>query len=456
MAESTGKKRLEMVRLLLHTIFLFLFFSCVAQKPTATRTALDDLLADTTFRNAHVGVSIYDPSLKKFIYSFQADKYFVPASNVKIATCYAAMKYLKHILPGAKYFENDTAIYLIPTGDPTFLHRDFEVHPLLNFLKQQNKKIFITDSNWKEKELGKGWSWDDFSDEYMVERNSFPVYGNTLRWVQEKLRSQAQSTEQSFSVYSDPEVNWKVKFQPDTGVRKFKVTRDRFANIFTVEQGNEPIKEAYVPFIVNGLSATLELLPDTLGKKIEVNNSFYLTDPNQHVVWSQPTDSVLRPMMHRSDNFYAEQLLLMVSEEKTGIMNDEVIIDTLLNGPLRSLQNKPVWVDGSGLSRYNLFTPNNFVFILDSMQAEFGIERMKAILPTGDSGTLKGYYVSDNGKIFAKTGSMSGVLAFSGYLFTNNGRLLIFSVLVNNYSGTGSPGRRAIEKFIKRVRAGVR
>ena len=119
--------------------------------------------------------------------------------------------------------------------------------------------------------------------------------------------------------------------------------------------------------------SAFELLPDTLGKKIEVNNNFYLTDPQQHVVWSQPTDSVLRPMMYNSDNFFAEQLLLMVAEERTGVINDAAIIDSIT----QKLKNKVVWVDGSGLSRYNLFTPDAFVEILDSMRVEFGMDALK-------------------------------------------------------------------------------
>ena len=135
----------------------------------------------------------------------------------------------------------------------------------------------------------------------------------------------------------------------------------------------------------------------------------------------------------------------MVSEEKTGVLNDEVIIDTVT----RRLKNNVVWVDGSGLSRYNLFTPDAFIEILDSMRTEFGMERLKMIFPTGDSGTLKNYYSDYNGRIFAKTGSMGGVLALSGYLYGKNNRLLLFSVMVNNYNGVNSVGRRRIEKFIK-------
>ena len=60
-------------------------------------------------------------------------------------------------------------------------------------------------------------------------------------------------------------------------------------------------------------------------------------------------------------------------------MNDEKIIDTLLKTDFKDLPQKPRWVDGSGLSRYNLFTPQDFVAILNKMKNEFGMERIKVI-----------------------------------------------------------------------------
>jgi len=441
-----------MKSIIVYLFFLLVFGSCAAQRPASGRSPVASFLADTVFRNAHVGISVYEPATGKYVYEYQSEKYFVPASNVKIITTYAVMKHLKHILPGLRYYENDTAVYLVPTGDPSFLHRDFMEQPVFRFLKEQPKKIFITDKNWKDHELGQGWSWDDFSDEYMTERNAFPVYGNTIRWVQEKLLNNSMGIEQSFSTYSDPEVNWKVRFEVDSTKKKFRVRRDRMSNVFYITEGTENRKEVFVPFITNGVQTTLELLEDTLGKTIAVANNFLVSDPQRRTVWSQPTDSILRPMMYRSDNFFAEQLLLMVSEEKLGIMDAELIIDTLLNNDLRELPQAPVWVDGSGLSRYNLFTPRDFVWVLNRMRAEFGMDRIREIFPTGDSGTLKGYYSADNGRIYAKTGSMSGVVAVSGYLYTRTNRLLVFSVLVNNYKGTGAAARRSIERFVKRLR----
>jgi D-alanyl-D-alanine carboxypeptidase/D-alanyl-D-alanine-endopeptidase (penicillin-binding protein 4) len=243
-----------------------------------------------------------------------------------------------------------------------------------------------------------------------------------------------------------------VRFKTDTTIRTFKVERDKCENVFHVTEGPENYKEQSVPFIVNGIQSSLELLKDTIGKQVLISNNFRVPVPQPAVIWSQPADSLLRPMMYRSDNFFAEQLLLMVSAEKLGIMSDALIIDSILRSDLATLTPRPVWVDGSGLSRYNLFTPHNFIGILDRMQNEFGMDRIKAVFPTGDSGTLKGYYLKDNGNIYAKTGSMSGVLALSGYLYTKKNKLLLFSVLINNYNGVFSVARRKLEKFLQEVR----
>jgi D-alanyl-D-alanine carboxypeptidase/D-alanyl-D-alanine-endopeptidase (penicillin-binding protein 4) len=157
-------------------------------------------------------------------------------------------------------------------------------------------------------------------------------------------------------------------------------------------------------------------------------------------------------MMFNSDNFFAEQTLLMVSNEKLGYMGDEQIIDTLLKTDFKDLPTKPRWVDGSGLSRYDLFSPKDFIYILNKLQSEFGFTRMKRILPTGGQGTLTNYYEGDAGFIYAKTGSMSNNVSLSGYLITKKNKLLIFSVIINNFDGSGKSGRRAIEKLIKSIR----
>ena len=153
-------------------------------------------------------------------------------------------------------------------------------------------------------------------------------------------------------------------------------------------------------------------------------------------------------MMHRSDNFFAEQTLLMVSNQILGVMNDDKIIDTLLKTDFKDLPQKPNWADGSGLSRYNLFSPQDFVFVLNKMRNEFEWKRITTIFSTGGSGTLSARYKNLEGKIYAKTGTLSNNLALSGYVITNKGKTLIFAILVGNHTAAGVDIRNAMEQFL--------
>ncbi|HEX7902401.1 MAG TPA: D-alanyl-D-alanine carboxypeptidase, partial [Chitinophagaceae bacterium] len=67
-------------------------------------------------------------------------------------------------------------------------------------------------------------------------------------------------------------------------------------------------------------------------------------------------------------------------------------------------------------------------------------------------GTINSYYKNEAGFIFGKTGTLSGVVAFSGFLYTKKGKLLIFSTLVNNHQASVTDIRRAIEKFLLGIR----
>ena len=453
----------------LRTLFLLsglsvvqLFFSCTTQKGAQKQPSHQHVELDSSLSSAHVGISVYDITDKKFLYNYQEANFFLPASNTKLFSLYEGLKWLGDSLPTAHYLQTDTAFYLLPTGDPTLLHPDFEWQPLISLLQKIKKNIYILDANWDDQPWGSGWSWDDYNDDYMPERNALPVYGNFIRWVQEMQHTGEPGARASASIYSVPEVNWKVRFSPDTSSRRFHVQRKINENVFEVTEGVEEQRVQDVPFITHGLESAVELLKDTVSENIyqldkyrsaQLLASFKKRGLSLAFLHSQPVDSLFRPMMYRSDNFFAEQTLLMVSNQKLGIMNDQMIIDTLLKTDLKNLPQKPNWADGSGLSRYNLFTPLDFVWLLDTMQFEFGLDRMKRLLPTGGTGTLRNYYKQDSGYIFAKTGSLSDVLALSGYIISKKNHLLVFSVLVNNHLGPSYLVRRAVESFLHGIRS---
>lgn len=415
----------------------------------------ETLLRQPGLRAAQVGICLFDPATATYIYNYQGDKYFIPASNTKLFSLYAGMKCLGDSLVGMRYRTNDTALFIVPSGDPTLLHPAFTDQPVIRLLQNAHRNIYLSDGNWQDRPLGRGWAWDDYNDDYMPERSAFPVYGNLIRWVQDTV---------SGSFYSIPEIDWPVRFSSDSSNQGFSVRRDFHNNSFEITEGRSRVHEQDVPFITQGGASAALLLKDTVGRKVGLSKlpGLRVSYPSGQgrkdpfpaltTLHSRPADSLFRSMMYNSDNFFAEQTLLMAGNELLGEMNDARVIDTLLNGDLKDLPQRPVWVDGSGLSRNDLFSPQDLIWLLNKMSKDFGLTRMKGILPTGGKGTLSAYYKQDSGFIYAKTGSLSGVAALSGYLITKKNHLLLFSILINNYTGGGVTVRRQMEQWIHRVR----
>ncbi len=441
-----------------YSIFLvpcsIFIFSCSLSKQIS-RQADTILLKDSVISTGHIGISIYEPATGKYWYEHDATKYFVPASNTKLFTLYAGMKYLGDSLVGARVEERWNGINIYGTGDPTFLHPDFKFQPVFDYAKSKKGNIvsFIQNEDYKNigalKQYGKGWSWDDYNDDYMPERSFYPIYGNVVNFSLDSLRNL-----KIIPAYFNDYTWWNKE---DTN--SFLIKRDRSGNTFNIQGSQITKKQIAIPFLtiesysVDKFTTNIiaALLSDTLGYNVKQATSGVQYKMHR-AIYSQPTDSLFKPMMHNSDNFFAEQTLLMVSNEKLGYMSDEAIIDTLLKTDLKDVPQKPKWVDGSGLSRYNLFTPRSFIYILGKLKNEFGWERLKNILPTGGEGTLKSLYIKDSGSIYAKSGTLSNHCALSGYLITNKGKILIFSILANHFQGGATPVRQATQQFLEEIR----
>ncbi|HUS03057.1 MAG TPA: D-alanyl-D-alanine carboxypeptidase [Chitinophagaceae bacterium] len=432
-----------------HFLFLipYFLFSCSISKQIS-KQADTILLKDSVIRFGHIGISIYEPATGKYWYNFQAEKYFVPASNTKLFSLYAGMKYLGDSITAFRYAEDQNSIVIEPAGDPTFLHPDYKDQRAFTFLKEKKKPVVILNNKWRANAMGFGWTWDGYTSTDGIERSPFPIYSNLIKWVQVKDKP-AESKLEGNLVFSEPDVTWKVNFSEDTNRNNFSVHRKREDNIYEITFGRERRREITIPFVTNGVETAAELLRDTLNVPVSVATT---TSRNLKVFHSRPVDLLFMPMMHNSDNFFAEQTLLMASNAKLGYMSDRRMIDTLLRSDLKDIPQMPRWVDGCGLSRYNLFTPKDFIYILQKLKDEFGLERLKLILPTGGTGTLSSLYIQDSGYIFAKTGTLSNHIALSGFLITKKNKLLIFSILPGNFTAAATPVRKAIEKFLSYIR----
>ncbi|RYY53546.1 MAG: hypothetical protein EOO09_17630 [Chitinophagaceae bacterium] len=422
----------------LFALSLLAFVSCktAGKTGTASRT----LRLSPALLDAHTGISVTDASTGEIVYAFQDNKYFVPASNTKILSCYAVMKYLGDSIPGIRYrIGDDSTLFISGLGDPSFLHRGFPRQRVLDFLK------LFPRINWMEQifdeSLGSGWAWDDYLDAYMVQRSPLPMYGNTVRF----------SLDATGAIASYPAV-FSTQLKPGSaaGPAGMRVERDWDRNDFTVLPGDRSSQE--IPF--NTTMGTMrELLEKATGRPVEMDPFAALPEKDSRVLFSIPVDSLLRPMMFRSDNFFAEQSLMMVSQKMLGRFGITAVIDTVLRTDLRDLPQSPRWEDGSGLSRYNLVSPLDLTTMLRKIIAlPRGRERLMAVFPSGGKGTLENYFHAAEPYIYAKTGTLSGVVALSGLIRAKSGRELLFSVLVNNSRAPASEVRAAVETFLLQLR----
>jgi D-alanyl-D-alanine carboxypeptidase/D-alanyl-D-alanine-endopeptidase (penicillin-binding protein 4) len=153
---------------------------------------------------------------------------------------------------------------------------------------------------------------------------------------------------------------------------------------------------------------------------------------------SPPLGEIVDVTMKWSRNLYAETLLYALSpagEPATGARGLEAIRETLSSWGIVPDSYRPR--DGSGLSRYDYVSAEMMIHVLEHIAGDSKhAELFRAALPVGGiSGTLatrlKG--TPAEGRVFAKTGSMSNIRALSGYITTVDGHPLVFSILVNNY-----------------------
>ncbi|MEC5147728.1 D-alanyl-D-alanine carboxypeptidase [Chitinophaga sp. 212800010-3] len=427
-----------MKKLLAALITLLVSLPVAGQVPAIKKWSETEFLHKSPLEHAHVGICIYEPATGKYWYQYQDDKFFTPASNTKIFSLYAGLKLLGDSLPGARYFENDTALFVKGTGDPSFLHPDYSWQPLLQLLLQTSKKIYLVQGVNENQRYGPGWAWGDYADDYQSELGEWPMYGNVVR-----IRHHADSNIIIPSSYN-------LNILKDDTLSENIASREERSNLFLLKYNprNKGVFTAAVPFITGSVPDLRQRLEDTLHKQIGVA---VIPPPGSRfrVLSSIPADSLFQPMMERSDNFFAEQTLMMASSSMWDTVSSKRTIAWLLDHDLKTLPHPPQWEDGSGLSRYNLFTPRDFVKVLTLMQQEFPQDRLWRIFPTGGRGTLRNYYQQQF--VHAKTGTLNGVVALSGYLITRKQKKLVFSVLINNHHESASAIRRAVEKMLTMV-----
>lgn len=414
-----------------YVLIILLLGGCAAYKNKDLRHFVDITLNRGQFVHQFTGLLVTDPVTGDTLYSQNSTKYFTPASNTKLFTLYAGLKLLPDSIPSLRYcLENDT-LFIQGTGNPALLHPYFHDSTAVKFLNGYPQVALVAD-NLADTPWGPGWAWEDYDGYYSAERTALPLYGNVV---------QVYKTD-STKVLPD-------YFKDKVAHLRYKSLRKQWENIFFYP--NEGEDTLYIPIITDS-SLTRLLLEEASGKMIGRANR--KPSGPWHTLYGMPTDSIYKRMIQESDNFLAEQLLLAASSTLSDTLSGTRVRKYILENHLQGLGQPPVWVDGSGLSRYNLFSPESMVEVLSRMYREIPRERLFALFAAGGvSGTLSEWYPGTVAPyVYAKTGSLANNHCLSGYLLTRSGKVLIFSFMNNHYTQPTVTLKESMQKVLEQLR----
>ena len=415
-----------------YTLYVFslvgIVSSCSSAKYARAGRTVQKQVSGPFFSKHFTGLLVVDPATRDTVINHNSQLLFTPASNTKILTLYTGLRRIPNRVPVARYLERGDSIWFSGTGDPSQLHPVFNDSTLVAFLKKYRVVNWVAHT-FPEGRYGPGWAWEDFPYSFSPERSSLPLYGNAVQFFSDgdNLRVRPSLFRDSLERASN-------------GPRRLE-----FSNRFRI--GNPGRDTITVPMFV-----TPGLVVDLLGKS-GVNGirlADRMPEGEQKTVYGIARDSICALMMVESDNFLAEQLMLLASSEISDTLSFNRVRDSVLADELADLPQQPRWVDGSGLSRYNLLSPASITLVLDKLYRELDRDRLFTFFPKGgENGTLEDWFGYGNRPyIYAKSGTLGNTYCLSGYLLTDSGRVLIFSFMNNHFTSPLSTVKREMEAVL--------
>jgi len=389
------------------------------------------------FEQAHIALSIEPLNSSKPKAFFQGENYMTPASNIKILTFLAAIQNFDS-LPVLYFQKQDSIMNFKATGYPLLFH-PFYPDPKLDSFFKQNYHWYYHAPKSELNSQGSGWSWDDYLFYYAAENSPFPIYGNTTQIIGDP---------------NNPQILPKA-FEPqlfkDTLINKF-LRKSNQNHFYYNPQNLSETDTLYRPFITSD-SLFVRLLKHHIKFPIELTE-YPKTEPNWEVLYSDQETLLYQALLKESDNGIAEALLTMISQKVFGEMNIQKTIDTLKIQWDSWLPDPIEWVDGSGVSRYNMITPRTLIAVLKKIHHKVGLETIIDYFPKSTvSGTLKDYQLTE---VYAKTGTLRHNHNLSGYWISSKGTVFVFSIMVNHFTQPTSEIRKGITQLLKKFQKKLR
>jgi D-alanyl-D-alanine carboxypeptidase len=537
--------------------------------PAQLGTAIEAVMNRPQLRRARWGILVEPLSLKarsRALYSLNADRYFIPASNTKLFTTAASLLALgsDYRIRTSVYDMGGGRLRVVGRGDPTLT--DFQLRDLAQQLKRQGvrnvRELRVEDGYFRGDVVHPTWEWEDVQADYGMPVNSLIVNQNAVnltllpqqlgqplrvnwsdaialsQWrIENKSVTAEAGTPNSVTVTAvlgqpllriqgqlaidaEPETFGMAILDPTNyflqhfrrvllleGIKVEKVSvvsadklqskqlpNHKLSNFVGQasrllnwgEQDAHSTRDNWILFnlaVPNG-EYSLSSSPDFLGRHHEhllttkdENSSSQFPIPHSPfpiphfqvskkgerelaAVESPPLSALVFETNQESNNLYAEVLLRTLQVSTQTSLSSSPDDDSAeiglkqMKATLTALGVNPesyVLVDGSGLSRHNLLSPDAIAQTLQLMAQTPHAKVYRASLPVaGVSGSLKNRLrnTAAQGRVYAKTGGMTGVSALSGYLDVPGYQPLVFSIIVNQSDQSFATLRHAIDEIV--------
>jgi D-alanyl-D-alanine carboxypeptidase/D-alanyl-D-alanine-endopeptidase (penicillin-binding protein 4) len=465
---------------------LFLFSSCSplyrSQNDEAAllnlRKSIDEILTDSIFIPARVGIKIVSLSGGRVLYERDSKALFHPASNLKLLTTATALHVLGKDYKFKTAVYSDSAIqngvlpgnlYIKGFGNPDFTSKDLVW--MVGQLKEKGLRrirgdvvgdvSFFDDLYW-----GNGWMWDDEPSSYEAFITPLSINKNSVKVIVKP----GDKVGDPVQVHLEPETKYVELMNSgltgsDSITNTIEVTRRFKERLNTiVVRGSLPRGSQECEFDLSVWQPELyavKLLQEELEQEgIVVEGTARLGNVGNGlkpiVLHEWPVDSVVIHLNKVSDNLSAENTLKVIAAEKRGPPGTSQSGISIVNEYLSSIgidTSSYLMADGSGVSHYNLVNAETIVDLLSAVykQREHFDLFYRSLPVAGMDGTLerrmKG--TSAEGRVRAKTGTESGVSSLSGYVPMRSADMIVFSILMNDFIGSPRPYRDAQDKIVE-------
>jgi D-alanyl-D-alanine carboxypeptidase/D-alanyl-D-alanine-endopeptidase (penicillin-binding protein 4) len=461
------------------------------RNPAAVRALQSDLnrIFDTSLlSHALVGVEVRSLATGELLYTRNAARFVMPASNMKIVTMSASAERLGWDYRFETALVSDAPIedgilrgdlIVVGSGDPSINSRDDRATTVFNEWAAQLKaaglravdgRLIGDDDAFDDEGLGPGWSWDYLAYGYAAPIGALQFNENLVQVTLKPGNAPgAPAAVEIAPVESGLAlVNRVVTGEQNTAasIDLYRLpSRAELEVVGTIPAGADSITRAAsvdnpTAFFVRALKAALIARGiDVRGEAVDIDDlgEARPAAAGRRVLatsQSPPLAVIGTTLMKVSQNLYAETLLKTLGRGDRPCSTDrgrDVVREVLESWGVQP--GGYIQSDGSGLSRYNYVTADAIVTILAHMYSDpRHRDAFAATLPiAGRDGTIAGRLKGTRAEanVRAKTGSIANVRALSGYLATRDGEPLVFSIIANHFNLPSSTVDYAVDVAVE-------